>query len=145
MTEPSLALQGAIVARLKADGDVTALLGARIYNAVPPNAVFPYLSWADDQVLDESTDCHDDVEVFTTLDVWARQTDAAPTPARVQAKRIAHAIRQSLNGAEFDLPDNSLILIEHNSTRVLTDPDGTTIHAVIVFRSLIQAVEPSSP
>lgn len=142
MTEPSLALQGAIVARLKADGDVTALIGSRVYEPVPPTPVFPYLAWGDDQVLNDDTDCHDDVEVFTTLHVWARP---AAVSAQVQVKRIAHVIRQSLNGAEFDLPDNALILIEHRDTRVMPDPDGKTSHGVIVFRTLIQAVEPSSP
>lgn len=139
MTEPSLELQGAIIARLKADADVAALVGARIYDRVPPSAAHPYIAWQSDQIIDDSTDCHDDVEVFTTLDIWARQTDSNPTAARVQAKRIAHAVRQSLNGADITLTDNAMVLIEHRTTRVLTDPDGITTHAVIDFRSLIQA------
>lgn len=133
MTEPSLALQGAVIARLKADADVAALVGARIYDHAPPNAAFPYISLGPDQVIDDSTDCHDDVEVFTTFDIWSRAN------GRVEAKRIAHAVRQSLNGADFTLSDNAMVMIEHRTTRVMTDPDGITTHAVIDFRSLIQA------
>jgi hypothetical protein len=40
----SLDLQKAVVARLKADAGVTALVGQRIYDRVPPDAVFPYVS-----------------------------------------------------------------------------------------------------
>jgi hypothetical protein len=133
MTEPSLALQGAVVGRLKADTAVGALVGDRIYDRVKEGPTFPYIAWGDDQVLDDSTDCHDDVEVFTTLHIWSR------TVGRVEAKQIAQAVRASLHDQEFTLTDNALIVMMHDSTRILRDPDGLTSHAVIVFRSLIQA------
>lgn len=141
MTEPSLALQEAIMAALKGDATVASYLNGRIYDRAPAEAqrvqatgaAFPLVTWGEDQVLDDSTGCADEAEVIVTLHIWSRH------PGRAEAKRIAHAVREVLHDAELALAGNAMILIEHDSTRIGPDPDGLTWHGVAVFRSLIQA------
>lgn len=138
MSDPSLDLQGAIVTALKADGDVAALVGARIYDRIPPAPDFPYVSYGSDQVLqDDPGDCGAGYEVFVTLDVWSRAV------GQPQMKRIGGAIRSRLHDAELDLDGNRLVLLEHRGTRYLDDPDGLTHHGVLEFRALVDGIEES--
>lgn len=130
MAEPSLDLQKAVIATLKADASVTALVGQRIYDQVPPNATFPYVSWGPDQVLADKADCQNGFEVFAQIDVWSR------APGKPEAKRIAGAVRAALDDAELTLDDHALLLLEHVQTRHLIDPDGSTKHSIVELRAL---------
>lgn len=132
-TEPSLELQGAIVTALKASSQVDALIADRIYDKVPAAPTFPYVTVGDDQVISQHADCMDgSTEVFTTLHAWSRGQ------GKVEAKQVTGAVVTALNFA--DLPLNGgyrLVLIEHDNTQYLTDPDGLTSHSVILFHALI--------
>lgn len=133
MSEPSLALQAAIVSALRADAPVTALIGQRVYDRVPPVPTFPYVTIGDDQVLPDAAECLDgSVEVTATIDVWSR------TVGKVEAKQISGAIVSLLNfNASLTLTGYRLVSIEHESSRHLDDPDGLTSHSVVTFRALI--------
>ena len=54
VADASLALQKAIVAKLKADPACVALFAGRIYDAVPLSAVKPYVSFGPFDLLRES-------------------------------------------------------------------------------------------
>lgn len=133
MSEPSLALQGAIVAALKAWPAVGALIGARVYDRVPPQPTFPYVSLGSDQVIPDHAECLEgSVEITATLDVWSRSV------GKVEAKQIAGAIVSLLNfNGTLVLTGYRLVSIEHESSRHLDDPDGLTSHSVVTFRALI--------
>ena len=48
VADPSLGIQGAFVAALKADPDVAAIVGDRVYDRVPgPDPTFPYVMLGD--------------------------------------------------------------------------------------------------
>lgn len=141
MSEPSLALQGAIVTALKASASVSALIAARVYDRVPkpvPPAtepIFPYVTLGDDETLADHAECLEgSVEVTATIDVWSR------TIGKVEAKAIAGAVVTALNGQALSLTGYRLVLIEHQSSRHLDDPDGLTSHSVVTFRALIDEV-----
>jgi hypothetical protein len=134
-----LALQKMIVARLKADAAVAALVAARIHDAVPQGVTFPFIEFSSAQENDESAACMNEaVEVFLDLHVWTRPDGG---PSSVQALRIAEAVKASLHNPE-PLPDLTggwaLSLIERRSVRTLGDPDGKTARAVITLRALIE-------
>lgn len=133
MSEPTLALQGAIVAALKGSAAVTALIGNRVYNPVPADAAFPYVTVGDDIAVEDHAECLDgSVEVTSAIHVWSRD-DGKP-----EAKAISGAIVAALNGQDLLLGDDyRLVLIEHQSSRHLDDPDGITSHSVVTFRALI--------
>ncbi|AZO77486.1 MULTISPECIES: DUF3168 domain-containing protein [unclassified Bosea (in: a-proteobacteria)] len=131
MADPSLALQGAINTRLRAQ--VTAV-GNRVFDRVPADVAFPYIELGEFQTLDDGAQCHDGQEVFVTLHVWSRAV------GQVEAKTIAGVVRGALHEAELSLGIAWQFLeIAHQDTRYLKDPDGLTSHAVLTFRALVAA------
>lgn len=136
MSDPSLALQGAIVSALKNDATLSTLLAQRVYDAVPPVPTFPYISVGDGQVLgDDTEDCGDGSEVHLQIDAWSR---AVGYP---EVKQIAAAIRSALKTTPITVPTLSgftVSVVEYVQTQFLRDPDGLTRHAAITFRYLIR-------
>lgn len=131
MADPSLALQGAI--NLKVRADVVGL-GGRVFDQVQADVAFPYLEIGEFQTLDDGAQCIDAVEVFATLHVWSRAV------GQVEVKTLASAVRGALHEAELDLGAAWQFLeIAHQDTRYLKDPDGLTSHAVLTFRALVAA------
>lgn len=132
MSDPSLDLQGAIVAALKADPAVTALISGRVYDQVPPQAAFPYVTIGEDQTLPAWADCYDGADVILTLHAWSR---AVGYP---EVKRLAAAVSAALDGVEVTIETIRLVDISWTGSRFLRDPDGNTRHAVIGFRALTE-------
>lgn len=132
MTSPSLELQGAIVARLKADAAVTGLIGSRVYDRVPDAGTFPYVSFGPEQILPDDADCITGFEISMQIDAWSRGVGFP------EVKRIAEAVRAALHAVELTLMDNALVSFEHRQTRIFRDPDGITNHAAIEFVALVE-------
>lgn len=128
--DPSLALQKAIVAALKADAGVNAIVSGRIYDGVPPGAIKPYVSFGAFQLLPEHGDCLDGGEAFVTLDGWAEG------PSTVTAKQLGTAVANALDRAELalDAPQR-LVEMSVEQTQYMRDPDGITAHAVITVHA----------
>ncbi|MGU3494214.1 DUF3168 domain-containing protein [Xanthobacteraceae bacterium A53D] len=139
MTSPTLELQGALAVRLKADPSVSAIIGVRVYDAVPrqtngtvATAEFPYVSFGPFDLLRDDADCIDGSEITVQLDCWSRQ------PGFPQVHRLADAVVEAIEAADIELTDNAAVLIEHSSTRVFRDPDGITSHAVVTLTAVIE-------
>lgn len=139
MASPSLELQGAIVARLKADVSLAAIVGPRIFDHVPRapggavTAEFPFVNVADGDVLQDDATCVTGYEITLTIEVWSR---AVGFP---EAKRIAHAVAASLHNWDAPLPTNRCIALRHRQTRMFRDPDGLTSHGVLEFVANVTA------
>jgi Protein of unknown function (DUF3168) len=128
--DPSLQLQKAIVARLKADAGVAAIVNGRIYDAVPGGAVKPYISFGPFQLLPEHGDCLDGGEAFVTLDGWAAGPDT------VQVKQLGSAVAKALDLAPIVLESpQRLVEMSVEQTQYMRDPDGITAHAVITVHA----------
>ncbi|NZD50539.1 DUF3168 domain-containing protein [Rhizobium leguminosarum] len=125
MASPDLELQGAIVARLKADATVAALIGTRVYDQPPTPVTYPYVTIGEAQFLRDDATCVSGGRTFLTLHTWSQ---AVGFP---EVRRVADAVVESLHLAAITLPTNHLISIMHRQTRVFRDPDGLTSHAVI--------------
>ena len=128
--DPSLQLQKALVAVLKADAGVNAIIAGRIYDAVPGGAVKPYLSFGPFQMLPEHGSCLDGGEAFVTLDGWAAGPDT------VQVKQLGAAVAKALDLAPIviDAPPR-LVEMTVEQTQYMRDPDGITAHAVITVHA----------
>ncbi|MBZ9943440.1 DUF3168 domain-containing protein [Mesorhizobium sp. BR1-1-13] len=127
--DPVLDLQGAIIARLRADAGVTALVGQKVYDVPPASAVEPYISIGPTSYQEEYTDCVVGGEVFIQIDAWSTQ------PAQSEMRAIAHAIRAAMR-ADFTLMDTALVSLEHWRTDYLVD--GTSMHASIRFTGYVE-------
>ncbi|MGY3607672.1 MULTISPECIES: DUF3168 domain-containing protein [unclassified Bradyrhizobium] len=132
MTSPTLELQGAVVARLKAFPGLTTLVGNRIYDNVPEKATFPYVSWGPEQAISDNADCITGFNVTIQIDAWSR------TVGLPEVKQIAEQVRIALHEYDLTLTANALVSIEYSQTRTLRDPDGLTNHAVIEFTAFIE-------
>jgi len=133
MSDPSLELQTAIVGKLKNDPGVQAVVGQRVYDEVPNNPTFPYISLGDNQVLPDKADCIDGTEIFWQIDGWARD------PTFPMAKKISKAVIAAMDDQDISVTGYAVIVCELNTTNYLHDPDGITRHVAINFRFLIQA------
>ncbi len=128
---PDWELQTAIVARLKADTALQALIGnpIRLHQDVPDVPTFPYVTIGDGQNVPDQVQFMDSSEVFVDLHVWSRAAGFA------EAKRIAATIEASLNDADLSLTSNRCVEIERAGNRSLRDPDGVTKHVVVTLQA----------
>ena len=130
----SLELQKALVARLKADTGVTALVGTRVYDLPPPEPSYPYISLGPDQTVPDRADCYDGKEVTLQVDAWSRSIGFP------EVKRIAEAICAALDDAPLSLTGQRLVDLYEADVRTMRDPDGATSHAALTFRALTEPV-----
>lgn len=131
--DPSLAIQKAIVAAIQAASP--AICAGRIYDIVPDDAQFPYLSFGPFQTVGNRADCYDGSETFVEVNVWSR---AVGFP---EAKGIADRVREELDRAELTLDGHTLELFDFQDARALRDPDGITSRVILNFRALSQPAD----
>jgi hypothetical protein len=132
MTSAALALQKAVYAAIVADDDVGALIGDRIYDLAPRNAVFPYVTIGQTTLADWSTGTEAGAEHRLTLDVWSRQG------GKSECHAIADAIRAALHDAALALTGHALVNLRFETADVARDPDGITFHGVLRFRAVTE-------
>lgn len=136
--DASYELQQAIVARLKADAAVGALIGDNIFDRIPRdrngNIIVkpPYVSFGPEQMLPEFIDCIEGGDIVQQLDVWSDK------PGRKEAKQIAKAIKASLDESSLVLTDNALVCFSFEGWRILEDPDGLTTHIAMTFQATVE-------
>lgn len=129
-----------IVALLKADSAVSALVGTKIYDRPPhengePAVASPYISLGPhDGLTEDSDDCMDLVELTFQVDAWS--WGAGVAYSRAEVSNIAAAVRSCLHRQELAITGAS-VEIQHAMTRVMRDPDGKTNHAAITFTAAI--------
>jgi hypothetical protein len=121
-------VQKAIFAAL----DGASVASGRIYDQVPAEPVFPYVTIGDEQVIDDSNTCQDGWEVYPDVHCWSRPE----TGSKVEVKTLAAAVVTAVTSI-ISITGFSLVSITHETTRVFRDPDGKTEHAVVSFRALI--------
>jgi phytoene dehydrogenase-like protein len=135
MSDPSLAMQKAIVARLKSHSGLSALISQRVYDRAPQDAVYPFVQVGYFQTVDDGAACVDGTEIFIELQVWSRSV------GQVEAKSIASQVRSALREwlPTLDDPFVAIGNIEHENTRFFGDGDGITTRSVVNFKALCES------
>lgn len=128
-------LQTVIVHTLKADADVAGIVEGRVYDDVPADAEFPYISLGPMISGTTLADCFEIDDISVQIDAWSRDTGST------EMRELADAARRALTKADFELGNNGLITFNHERTRELRDPDGLTSHAVIEFETSVERFE----
>lgn len=137
MTSPSLELQGAIVARLKDFGAVTAIVGQNVFDRVPRrnngeiSAPYPLVGFEGSDDRPTYADCITAFDISMDLHCYSQAV------GQPEVKRLAEAVRVALHDYELPLDDNALVSFEHTGTLYLTETDGLTSHAVLTFEALV--------
>ncbi len=130
----SWALQQAIFAALCASSAVKAMVGnpPRVFDAPPRGTPFPYIVVGDDTQSDWSTATEPGSEHALAVHVWSC------ADGRKEAKLVADAVRDTLDGAALSVAGQALIDLRHLSTTLSREPDGETTHAVLRFRAVLE-------
>ncbi|WP_353641321.1 DUF3168 domain-containing protein [Mesorhizobium sp. WSM2239] len=122
-------LQKAIFAALITE---TAVADGRIYDRVPENPTFPYVTIGDAQVINDGNSCGDGWEVFEDVHLWSRPESGSKVEVKDLAPSVVSRLATTLAVTGF-----VVILAELNSSRTFRDPDGLTEHSVLTFRFLL--------
>lgn len=127
----SSALQKAIIAALKADAGVAAIVAGRVYDVPPQSAVQPYLSLGPTQTRTMRQDCFRRRVEVIQIDAWSGEQRQ-----RQPIKALADAIITALDQADLSLDDPyGLGRLDLLLSLVQDDPDGITKHAVLQFEA----------
>jgi len=136
MTHPSgLSLQQAIFTTLT--GSITLvnyLGGPKIYDAIPEETAFPYVTIGQSLMTDWSTASDQGREHRLRLHVWSRDSGSSET------QQIAEEIINSLHDVSLNLTDNVLVNMRFTGADVLRDSDGKTHHSILRFRAVTEPV-----
>jgi hypothetical protein len=106
-----------------------ALIGQRIFDRVPRNGDFPYLTLGLAQGIDQTIQCLVNWDAIAEVHVWSR---AVGFP---EGKAIAVACDDALANRYPVLAGMFTGWFEATGQRWLNDPDGLTTHGVLEYRS----------
>ncbi len=133
MSDPAGALRAAIFQALAADGALVAMLGgARIHDAPPPNAAFPYVTLGEIRLIEAFTDEVPLIEHQLMLHAWSRQG------GHREAQSIAAALLAALDDAPLAPEGHRLVNLRFALADIRREADGRTYHAAIRFRAVTE-------
>lgn len=133
MTEPSLALQAAIRARLIAHAALTALVPAEhIFDRNKRPEAYPCILLGDGQTVyaDDYDDFYD--RAYADLQVWTKG------PGLESAKGIASEIRAALPLGVWQVAGFSVPRVKIASARFFRDPSNEFSRAVLTVEAIMQ-------
>lgn len=139
MLDGSLPLQAAIIATLKANAGVRALVGDRVYDIPPPrdpmNPCGPFVSIGPVQPEPDGRDDERGSSIYVQIDCWA-EASAKGADHRVTVKKMNAAALAALWGEQVPSPEGWRLhhVWQDGRTQVLDDPDGVTAHGVVPLR-----------
>jgi hypothetical protein len=129
----TLALRGAVHARLAGDAALGLLLGGpRVFDDPPRAAVPPYVILSDVRTADASGDAVPAHEHGVTLEVWSREGGLA------EALTIADRLSRLLDGAALALDGHRLASLDWVSTEAARHADGGVRRAAVAFRAVTE-------
>lgn len=128
-------LHAAMVAALRADTTLAALVGARVHDDPRQDVRFPWVQVSQD--LGEPFDgiALDGWEQLMRVDVWSRTGGRT-----LEATRIATAVYAALHGMDLALSAGSFVngRMVSGGQMMLREDDGETVHVVQRFRFVTQ-------
>ncbi|MBI1274206.1 MAG: DUF3168 domain-containing protein [Alphaproteobacteria bacterium] len=134
MSDAMFAVQDAVYDLLAADGTVQGALGdpARIYDHVPPEATFPFLTLGDtDAEIYDSKNLTGMTQVIL-LHAWSRYR------GRKEIKDILQALYGALHNASLSVSGASFVSCRFESASLLIDDDGMTYHGLARYRVITE-------
>jgi hypothetical protein len=133
MPSSSHALQAAVLARLRADTSLTALLGgSRVFDIVPQPPSYPYIALALLETRRQDVSLGPTDEHTLTWHVWSNAA------GRLETHRIIEALTASLDPASLTLTDHRLVTLTTLST--LTRRDRDLVQGVVRMRALTESL-----
>ena len=136
MTSPAVDLQKAIHGLLTADAALVARLGGqKVFDATPPNAAFPYVSFGRTSIYDWSTGTESGTEQLFTIHVWSK------AKGKTETLEIMETIRQLIDAAPPELDNHALVNLQLEFAEVRYDEDISVHHGLLRFRAVTEPVD----
>ena len=133
MSDSYLPLLKAIIATLKADAPVGAVVGDRIYTDVPQNEVFPYMVVSIDS---SPYDANDFTGMEHTPQINTYSRDKSPYEAASARAAVYDALNRQ--GDTIALDTGRIVDIQYTGVgTVFKDTDGVTWTSVAQFRAVV--------
>lgn len=127
---PALALQKALIAHLKADVPLSALVADRIYDEPPDGVTLPYVRLDGLSAAPVRMDGHSDTVLAFSFEAHSR-----PNSGRVEAMRIAEAITDALDDAAISPVGFTCDWCWFVTQTVDRQSDGKSYVATVVFEA----------
>lgn len=127
--DPGRALQAALIAALRGDGALDALVGGRVYDEPPQDVAMPYVALGEEfgQPAYESTD-GSGFEVLVTIDTWSR------SQGRGEVKDIMAAILAVLHREALLIAGHTLVVARLEFSRIIPEHGDETKHGMQRFQ-----------
>jgi dsDNA-binding SOS-regulon protein len=133
MTAPAAALQKALFQALDADGSLSAALGgAKLFDHVPENIPFPYVTFGRTSVYDWVTGRKKDAEQLFTLHFWSK------SEARKEMLDVMDRVSARLEDAALALDEHHRVNLRLEFTEVRYDEDLSACHGLLRFRAVTE-------
>ena len=132
-------LQRALYNALTGDGALMALITGVYADVQQPNlpeddSDFPYVVIGKDNISPFDTKTDWGASALCQIDVWSRQRNL------IEAKEIASAIYDALQGQPLSITDAHHILTRTESQVFSSDPDGVTKRGMVMARILYDEI-----
>ena len=130
--DPDRALQAAVLACLRADSSVSALLDGRIHDEPPATPSYPYVTIGRTETRPWGGLNGEGVEHAVTLTCVSRFGGAE------EAKAVVAAMRAALHGAELTLTDHRLVNMRATYSDVFRGSDWRSTFGVLRVRAVTE-------
>lgn len=130
MSEAMFAVQDAVLEVLAASSAVQEHLGspARIFDHVPPEATFPFLTLGEAVAVPFDTKDRSGMSQTITLHVWSRYR------GRKQVKDVLKAVYDTLHQGTLSVAGQDFVDCRFEAAETMLDDDGLTYHGVARYR-----------
>ncbi len=134
MTSSLFAVQEAVYGTLSGNAALQSLIGnpTRLYDVVPPAAVFPYVTLGDLTIKEFDTKDRSGFEQILVLRAWSRAR------GRKELKQIMQAIYDALHAASLSVTGADAVSCQFQSAATSAESDGLTLQGVLRFRVIVQ-------
>jgi len=133
MASAAAELQKSIVATLRADASLTALLGGpKLFDHAPASVAFPYITLGRTSAYDWSTATEEGSEHLVTLHVWSKGR------GRKQTLDILQRVRLLLHGQALTLSGFALVNLRQEFAEASYDDEQDVEHGAMRFRAVIE-------
>jgi hypothetical protein len=129
MSDAGWELQKAAFAALDGDAGLGALITG-VYDHVPPDTGFPYVTVGEATVADESTMAKDGQAHAITVHSWSRGR------GRKELKQVMGEVYRILHKSSLTVTGQDFAGMMFEFADTLIDPDGLTYHGVQRFRAV---------
>ncbi len=134
MNSDFFAVQDALYDALLADTPLQALLGspARLYDHVPPDAAFPFVTLGAFQAERLTVSGQDGLRYQADLHCWSRARGSK------EVKQILAALNRRLHGGTLSVSGQRFVLCRLYSATAALDDDGLTYHGLAHYHIITQ-------